>query len=286
MKILNGDQSKLDWLTQLWVILFGRKISYSDFEFLHGPIGTSDFVGHNFINNLAQSENLLIDKSRKRRGLLKSFKDLFPNKTDLQLIPTQIVDFYENTESYTLNLKVKWNPIFKLLGWVINYLFSFRLNQFNIPNSDKSSQSLSNEIIELLEPNRKRTKYTIWLRINKFNKQVLYLGIYEICTLNSGAKCVKATFPLPNGSATVLLQPSIKTNGNFILNASGDRFGDPGFYFLLRGEEGSIWAKYIKSFRDSLILSVSDDGNLFAEQAISLWHMKVMTLIYTIKKIS
>ena len=283
MKIAERNQSKLDWLTQQWCILFGKKISFEEFDFLRGPFGTIGVIGHDFINWLAESENLIIDESRKPNGLLNSFEDLIPNKTELESIPNEIIDFYENTETYTLNLTVNWNPIFKFFGKTINRLFSSRINQLNIPISDDDSPLLSNRVIKLSEPKQKRKKYTIWLRTNERNQQVVYLGIYEICELNSGKKCIKAIFPLPNGNATVLLEPSISENGTLLLNSSGNQFGDPGFYFVLKDEDGSVWAKYIKSFRDRLVFRMID-GKLVAEQAMSLWKINVMTLKYSISK--
>lgn len=37
-------------------------------------------------------------------------------------------------------------------------------------------------------------------------------------------------FPLPGGSATVILRPENRPDGSFVLVSEGDRFGDAGYY--------------------------------------------------------
>jgi len=56
---------------------------------------------------------------------------------------------------------------------------------------------------------------------------------------------MKAIFPLPNGNATVILKPRIGENGELILDSSGDRIGDSGFYFILKDSKGQLWTKFI-----------------------------------------
>jgi len=37
-----------DWVTQLWVVATGRKISLAEHRWLSGPIGKTRRIGHNF----------------------------------------------------------------------------------------------------------------------------------------------------------------------------------------------------------------------------------------------
>jgi hypothetical protein len=126
-------------------------------------------------------------------------------------------------------------------------------------------------------------KYTVWFRTFKATKQVLYSGVYTTCTLPSGKACIKAVFPLPNGNATVLMSPSVGPNGELCLNSSGKKFGDPGFYFSLKDSKGNVWSQYISSFRDQLNVYCID-GNITAEQTLTLWHKRVLRMNYEIRK--
>ena len=68
--------------------------------------------------------------------------------------------------------------------------------------------------------------------IIRSTNKVIYSGIYTTCTLLSGITCIKAIFPLPKGNAIVILKPSVREQKELILNSSGEKFGDTGFYFL------------------------------------------------------
>ena len=272
-----------DWFTQEWVIISGKRIEPKDVSWLMGPFGKLGSIADDFVKQLADDEGLVIQRNNTTHGLIPSFQDLeLPGKSLIRL-SEGVKDFYENTAHYSLNLIVRWNPLFKILGKLVNALFSRRIKQLNVPtNRLITSNEVTSEIITLKESNSEEVKYVIWYRTFSSGGNVLYSGIYSTCTLPSGKICVKAVFPLPNGNATVIMSPTIGENGEFILNSSGRRFGDPGFYFSLIDSKGKYWSKYIRSFRDKLTVNSLDD-KIFAEQILSLWHLRVLSFNYKIK---
>jgi len=286
MGFASTTQNFQDWFTQQWAIIWGKKINPIEYNWLLGPFGSVNSFGEDFILQLIEKEDLIIQKANLKKGLLASIQLLNLSNIDLAKLPKKVIDFYENTSNYSLNLNVKWNPFFRIFGVLVNTLFSKRINQLNIPtNNFSENESLTNEIIQLVDPKSNQTKYTIWLRkIEKSNK-IIYLGIYSTCTLPDGNKCVKAVFPLPNGNATVILNPSVGINGELILDASGKKMGDAGFYFLLNDYKGNYWTQYIQSFQDKLIVNQTNDGQLVAKQALTLWKFNVLTFTYRINKI-
>ncbi len=194
-----------------------------------------------------------------------------------------MIGFYENTANYNLNFSVEWNPFFRFFGVLLNKLFSNRINQLNIPiNNIENPEPISSEIISLTDPITKLVKYTGWFRSVKSTGQVIYSGFYSTSTLPSGKTCIKAVFPLPNGNATVLMTVAVGTNGELILDSSGKKFGDAGFYFLLKDSKGNYWSQFISSFRDRLIIS-SENDQLSATQILTLWHMRVLKFTYKIE---
>jgi hypothetical protein len=160
-----------------------------------------------------------------------------------------------------LKLSVKWNPFYKIFGALVNKLFSNRINQLNIPiDNDENIKSLKSELITLSDAESGKLKYTIWLRTSTTRSQVMYSGIYGTCKLPSGKTCIKAVFPLPNGNATIILNPSVGENGELILESSGNKIGDAGFYFLLKDSKENYWTQFISSFCDRLTVnSVNDE---------------------------
>ncbi|WP_420603471.1 hypothetical protein [Flagellimonas sp.] len=283
MGIAALKQNFQDWMTQQWVILFGKKITPEQNEWLLGPFGKTKGIGQKFIKQLEADEYLEIDKGEHERGLIQSINQLNLSREELDNLSRKVIDFYENTSSYEFDLKVKWNLFFKVFGGLLKILFSNRIEQLNLPmENNKDSKTLKSEIIHLVDKKTKVLKRTIWLRTFKKSEQVVYSGVYETCTIPNGQTCIKAIFPLPNGNATVILKPRVGKNGELILKSSGKKIGDSGFYFLLNDYKGNLWTKYIKPFKDTLIVS-SESSNITANQTLTLWNLKVVEFKYNMK---
>jgi hypothetical protein len=275
-------QNIQDWITQQWVITTGKKIDPTTYSWLIGPFGEKNVSGHEFITELAAKEKLTIIQSDRNTGLLPSINKLNLSENEIARLSQLIIDFYERTSNYDFEFTVKWNSMFKACGILISSLFSSRLGQLNLPtNNSTSFQKLRSEIITLAESGSNETKYTCWLRYIQSSDQPIYSGIYGVSTLPSGKRCIKAVFPLPNGNATVLMTPRVSNNGELILESSGNRFGEAGFYFLLKDAKGEYWAKYIKSFHDRLLVKAVDNI-LTAEQELTLWRKEVLRFNYKI----
>lgn len=283
MGTAHKNQSIQDWITQQWVILFGKKIDLIEHKWLIGPFGGTNGIGIKFIKQLAEKEHLTIAKEKNDKGLIQSIEQLNLTKDELHSLSGNVIDFYQNTSNYNLELSVKWNPFFKVFGILLRTIFSKRIEQLNVPIQNvKDSKALTNEIIQLLDPLTNQVKRTIWLRTFKSTGQVVYSGVYETCTIPSGKTCIKAIFPLPNGNATVILSPRVGGSGELILESSGKHIGDGGFYFLLKDPKGQLWTKFIKSFKDKLVVR-SVNERISATQTLTLWDLRVLEFEYAIK---
>ncbi|MGJ8714318.1 MAG: hypothetical protein ACSHXG_04405 [Maribacter stanieri] len=277
-------QNLQDLITQQWVILFGKKIIENQNKWLLGPFGSTKGIGVKFIKQLAKNEQLIVDEKENDKGILSSINQLNLSSEEQNKLSKSVIDFYENTSNYDFDLKVNWNPFFKGFGVLLRLLFSNRIEQLNVPIENiEDSESLKSDIIHLLDATTKEVKRTIWLRSFKATGEVVYSGVYETCVIPSGQTCIKAIFPLPNGSATVILSPSVGENGELILTSSGKKIGDSGFYFLLNDSKGNLWTKFIKSFKDELVVS-SKNENIIAIQTLTLWNFRVLQFTYHIKK--
>ena len=277
-------QNLQDLITQQWVILFGKKIIENQNKWLLGPFGSTKGIGVKFIKQLAKNEQLIVDEKENDKGILSSINQLNLSSEEQNKLSKSVIDFYENTSNYDFDLKVNWNPFFKGFGVLLRLLFSNRIEQLNVPIENiEDSESLKSDIIQLLDVTTKEVKRTIWLRSFKATGEVVYSGVYETCVIPSGQTCIKAIFPLPNGSATVILCPSVGENGELILTSSGKKIGDSGFYFLLNDSKGNLWTKFIKSFKDELVVS-SKNENIIAIQTLTLWNLRVLQFTYHINK--
>lgn len=276
-----GMQKMQDWLTQRWVIFRGKKIDSEQEKWLIGPFGNIGGIGEDFIYQLAKKEDLFVDRSISEKGLIPNFSVLNIKQEEMNNLQSDITEFYEKTSHFKLFLAVKWNPFFRITGILLSKLFGERLQQLNIPTKNqRTASAITSEIITLNNADN-TTKYTFWLRTDKNTNQVIYSGIYTTTQLPDGRTCVKAIFPLPNGNATVIMYPKVTKEGALILESSGKKFGDAGFYFLLKDAKGQHWAKYVKSFRDTLVIQ-KGSSNLEAKQIMTLWDVKVVSFEYKI----
>jgi hypothetical protein len=271
-----------DWFTQQWAIFWGKRITPLAVPWLMGPVGSLGVIADNFVEKIAEQEGLVVERNATGQGLIPSMKELKLSEAEFARLSPAIIAFYEKTSLYRLTFLVQWNPWFKVFGKLVNSLFSHRIGQLNIPsNQAESAEQINSEIITLIDPGTGKVKYTVWYRTFKSTGRVLYSGVYSTCTLPSGEVCVKAVFPLPNGNATVILSPSVGPNGGLRLASSGEKFGTPGFYFLLTDSKGKLWSQYIRSFRDQLDVRCHE-GNLRAEQTLTLWRRCILRFHYTI----
>lgn len=275
-------QKLQDWLTQQWVIFRGKKIDPNENEWLVGPFGNVGVIGEEYISQLAEKENLIVVRNAKA-GLIPDMGHLLASGNQRETLSGDIINFYDNTSNYVLNLSLQWNSFFRFMGVLIARLFSNRINQLNIPiRNFRDDEELNSEIINLVDPESRKTVYTFWFRSVKSTGQVIYSGIYDVCKLPSGEKCIKAVFPLPNGNATVFMKPRVGPNSELILESAGKKFGDAGFYFSLKDSKGNYWSRFIKSFRDRIVIK-SENGQITAEQTLTLWNCRVLQFNYKIE---
>lgn len=285
MGIAYPAQKLQDWITQQWVILTGERVDEKLMSWLMGPFGDIGTISDEFVGELARKEGLTVSRHVKAKGLISSLRNLKLAEADYRRLSKEIKNFYENTTQYELRFSVHWNPLFRFFGKLVSWLFSRRIAQLNIPtNNFEKPLRINSEIITLNKRKSGKTVHTIWYRTFGVQRQVLYSGVYTLCTLPNGIVCVKAVFPLPRGNATVIMQPSVGPNGELSLLSSGKTFGDPGFYFLLRDSRGRIWSRYLRSFRDHLVVQ-SQRGQITAKQILTLWNLKVVQFDYEIVRI-
>src|SRR5262249_44202799 len=156
-------------------------------------------------------------------------------------------NFYEQTAAYKLDAWSEWCGFFRPFGWLLAVLFSRRLQQLNVPLSGlDTSRGLSSEGLQFVDPTSGQLRHTAWFRRLQGSGNVLYAGFYSVCALPGRADpCVKVVFPLPNGNAIVIMRTESRPDGSFLVTSSGERFGEPGFYFTVHGESGAVWARYV-----------------------------------------
>lgn len=275
-----------DKITQIWVKTTGTRINQNDFAQLIGPIGNTDIIKDKFIFELAEKENLEIQKDLPNSGLLEKMEEIGISDLDKNRLNDKVADFYENTSNYDFEVWSEWKGIFKPFGNLLYVIFSKRLQQLNLPqNSIDTAKGLKSEIIKLKDNKTKKTKWTIWYRIIKSTNDVIYSGIYTTCkNPNYEKPLLKVVFPLPNGNASVVMTKTVEKDGSLLLSSDGKKFGDNGFYFTLTNEKGEYWARFVKSMHEWIRVYVDDENVLRADHNLNFYGIRFLNLHYRMNK--
>lgn len=278
-----GDKRGLlsDWVTQQWVRITGRRISLDAHPWLDGPTGNTRQIGKDFFTDYARSNNLETVKSGVR-GLVEDLSSLSGSSADFSAVAKPVKDFYERTSEYTLDAWSEWHGLFRPFGRALAVIFSRRLQQLNIPLSPLDScEGMSSSVVQLQDPQSGCVIHTAWVRELTATNNVLYAGSYSICSVpGHPSPCIRVVFPLPNGRAIVLMRPEIHNDSSFSVTSAGNAFGDPGFYFVVQGEGGVAWARYVRSMKETIHVYPAESGVVRADHILWLWGKEFLRLHY------
>lgn len=265
-----------DRITQYWVRRTGRTITMATTPWLMGPMGKNQQwkVATTHLSALPANPEMAT-------GLIPNFYDLETTSGELEQVHPLIKDFYEQTEHYSLKIQAQWNWLFKPIGWIIQSLFSKRLEQLHLPLQNKQLQMPLGSELTQVEDQQHLHQYTIWHRFLEHNKQTIFSGLYGHCQLPSGTKVVKVVFPLPTGNATIFLQPKAKVDGSFELHSKGKKFGQDGFYFTL-SKQGKYYARFVSSMHEKLSMKAISDVQLQAAHNFYFYGIRFLTMHYNI----
>lgn len=284
-----GDRrgNLIDWLTQQWVRMTGRRITLASHPWLSGPVGSTRSVGKDFFDTWAAAENLSVARYRSGKGLLPSFIELAGPAFDASTVDPAVTEFYEQAADFEIDVWSEWGMLFRPFGFLVSAIFSRRLEQLNLPLSSlDTSWGMTSEVVQVTGQ-AGELRANGWVRTLVKTGRVIYAGSYSVAT-PPGAQgpCVKTVFPLPNGNAIVILQPEALPDGSLSLVSAGQRFGDPGFYFTVQGAKGECVARYLRCFRERIHVYPAEGRVVRADHTMSLWGCRCLHLHYRLRRTS
>jgi hypothetical protein len=92
-------------------------------------------------------------------------------------------------------------------------------------------------------------------------------------------------FPLPNGNALVIMKPVLHEDGSVSFVSSGRSFGDPGFYFTVRNEDGRLFVRYLSTMRETIHVYESAADEARADHTLTLWGLVFLRLHYRLRRL-
>jgi hypothetical protein len=272
-----------DWVTQRWVQATGRRLLLSEHLWLDGPVGNTRQIGKNFFLNYARQHHLHLVQTGVR-GLVEDLSALSTESSNFGDVAPPIRHFYERTSEYALDAWSEWHGFYRPFGRALALIFSRRLQQLNIPLSAlDSAKGMTSSVIQLRDSSE-RLIQTAWIRELNATRNVIYAGAYSICSIpGHPSPCIKVVFPLPNGSAIVIMRPEVHSDGSFSITSAGNSFGDPGFYFVVHGSDGVIWSRYLRSMQETIHVYPAEHDTSRADHILRLWGKQFLRLHYRMR---
>jgi len=283
---LGGRRGALsDWITQRWVQLTGKRVNLSDCPWLEGPVGDVELIGSAFFRRLAEKKNLEFVADGPGRGLIADFSRLRGPAFNPNSVDARVVSFYEKTADFEFDIWSEWCGAFRPFGGALAVIFSRRLQQLNVPLSSLDTKlGITSNVVQLKERSG-RVAYTAWVRDVVATERTLSAGSYSVCHVPGyPGPCVKVVFPLPNGSAVVIMRPESDPDGSFTVRSAGVRFGDPGFYFFVEKEPGFGWARHVRTLQETIRVYADAQGTLRADHDLWIWGTRFLRLHYRMRK--
>jgi hypothetical protein len=271
------------WLIYRLIAVFGRTHAWRDIGWLDGPLG-DELIGDAPYREVAARLGLTIERDATDAGLVPEFAALRGEHCDPDRLDPRVREFYEHTTRFAMDV---WSQTYfptSLALYLLVTTISRQVNQLNFPLSPlESARGMSSEIIALRTPDGS-IRYTGWFRTLGEEARVLYTGFYMTERPPHSGPCVKVVFPMPNGNATVILAPEIDPDGSLVLDSSGKRFGDPGFYRVQRRDNDRVRVWQIKTLKERFRVYVDDHGVLRCDHSVRFLGLPVLRLHYKIVK--
>jgi len=275
----------LDHLTRLWMRLTSRRIDRRGAAWLVGPYAGVDVVGHDWVHRMATAVGGRLSTGPDH-GLLTSFAALRGPDFDPDSVDPRIVDFYEHTSAWRLDLWSEWSAIAWPFGRAVTALFSERLKQLSLPMRPLDvSYGMDSKVIHVHDRDG-HVLGTAWLRNMIKTGSTTYSGLYGVALVPGSAQpSVRVVFPLPLGSVQVFLRPSVDSRGGLHLRSPLGRFGEDGAYLVLERSGDILNARRVP-LNEHFHVFVDDDGDVRCDHSLRLWNVPAVRLHYRLRRSS
>jgi hypothetical protein len=276
----------LEALIHSYVCLTGRRCVPAEQIWLSGPVGKPGRGGIGYYEDYAEGAGLSIVADDPTAGLLPSFERLRGPSFDPAAVDPRVIAFYEHTASYSLEAWSHWSWPFGAFAWILIAFVSRRMDQMNLPLSPlDTSQGMTSEVLKLVGPDGQAVPLAGWFRRMRGSGRAIYAGFYTVATPPAGeGPCVKVVFPVPRGSATVLLRPEAQPDGSLKLISQGKRFGHPGFYRLVETGANKLAVRHIPAMHEVIHVYVNDSGEMRTDHLFSFFNVPMLRLHYKISE--
>jgi hypothetical protein len=270
----------MDRCTQQLVRATGRLVDFEEHPWLLGPVGDFREIGTDWLTLEADRHGGSVGTG----GLLDAMSVLDGPGFKASNLAQPVVDFYERTSAWRMEVWSQWCPAMWPFGWLISSVFARRLQQLNLPLRPlDTAYGMDSEVLAVSDRQGSQVG-AAWLRTLRSTRQAIYSGWYSV-VIPPGADrpSVRVVFPLPNGSVTVLLRPEVRSDGALILSSPLGPFGSDGAYLVVaRPDRKSGWVRRVP-LAERFVVFVDDEGVLRTDHDLNLGQVPVLRLHYRLE---
>lgn len=268
----------IDRGTQQWVRVSGQAVAFDEHPWLVGPTGDPELIADEW---LTREADRLGGTALDGGGLLAEMGDLAGAGFDPALLAKPIVEFYEQTAAWRMEVWSQWCPAAWPFGWLLSAVFARRLQQLALPLRALDVALGMDSRVVVVGDSGGRQLGAAWLRTLRSTGQTVYSGWYGVARLPKTVRpSIRVAFPLPNGSVTVFLRPENGPDGSLVLISPLGEFGEDGAYLIVADPNAARgWVRRVP-LAERFHVYVDDEGVLRTDHALSLWQVPVLRLHY------
>jgi hypothetical protein len=188
----------------------------------------------------------------------------------------------EHTSGWALSARVRWSLLAWPFGALLAVLFACRLEQLALPlRTGDLAAGMTSSVTPLLVDGAQVG--ASWLRRLRATDRVVFSGYYDTAVAPAtNGRCVRVSFPLPNGRLLVLLEPKVRPDGGLTLLSPVARWGEPGAYLVV--DHPSDCAARRIPIHEQFDIYTDDHGVLRTDHTLTLWRIPVLRLHYELTR--
>jgi hypothetical protein len=273
----------IDRVTQRWVRVTGRTVDLDVDQWLDGPVGRSAQIAGSWLQDQLDRTSGTVVRGGGQ-GLLPAMNVL--DRADFQVddLEPDVVDFYEHTARWRLDVWSQWSWWARPGAWVLMTVFARRLQQFSLPLRPlETSRGMTSSVTRVVTSDGTALG-SAWQRTVRSTDETIYAGWYSTTNLpGQHGRSVRVAFPLPNGSLQVFLRPEIGPDGSLRLISGDGPFGSNGTYLVVNNSDRTATARRIP-ITEHFEVYVDDEHVLRTNHTLRLWNRTALQLHYRLDR--
>jgi hypothetical protein len=172
------------------------------------------------------------------KGLSPDFHSFEREDFNLALLDPVLIEFYEQTCDFELEINGRWRWPFRLAGRLWSRVIARALGQLGLPGPDRPLESclLDSRMVDIDDDTDGRNAVRGWVRTWRDTGRFLYFATYAE-HVREGVRYMNIAFPLPGANMTSLLHLYLSADRGLALTSRHQHnfTGDQGVYLVVGG---------------------------------------------------